>query len=112
MSTSPSVISSVCTCSAGTHFTSADPAWRRPPHADAAGSKVTATQGNSRAQGEARYGPPAAFLARASGGAAVDTPGLAPAPRRVPSARDVEARAEAWRPWRAQAAIHLWALRP
>ena len=34
------------------------------------------------------------------------------ADRRVPSARDVEARAEAWRPWRAQAAIHLWALRP
>ena len=34
------------------------------------------------------------------------------ADRRLPSARDVEARAEAWRPWRAQAAIHLWALRP
>ncbi|MET0737506.1 MAG: 3-methyladenine DNA glycosylase 2, partial [Acidimicrobiales bacterium] len=34
------------------------------------------------------------------------------ADRRVPSARDIEARAEAWRPWRAQAAIHLWALRP
>jgi 3-methyladenine DNA glycosylase/8-oxoguanine DNA glycosylase len=30
----------------------------------------------------------------------------------VPSAREVEARAEAWRPWRATAAIHLWALRP
>ena len=30
----------------------------------------------------------------------------------VPSARDVEARAEAWRPWRAQAAIQLWAFRP
>jgi AraC family transcriptional regulator, regulatory protein of adaptative response / DNA-3-methyladenine glycosylase II len=30
----------------------------------------------------------------------------------VPTAREVAARAEAWRPWRAQAAIHLWALRP
>jgi AraC family transcriptional regulator, regulatory protein of adaptative response / DNA-3-methyladenine glycosylase II len=26
----------------------------------------------------------------------------------VPSARDLERRAEAWRPWRAYAAIHLW----
>ena len=34
------------------------------------------------------------------------------ADRSIPSAREVEARAEAWRPWRAQAAIHLWALRP
>lgn len=30
----------------------------------------------------------------------------------VPTAREVEARAEAWRPWRASAAIHLWAMRP
>lgn len=30
----------------------------------------------------------------------------------VPTAREVSARAEAWRPWRASAAIHLWALRP
>jgi AraC family transcriptional regulator of adaptative response / DNA-3-methyladenine glycosylase II len=30
----------------------------------------------------------------------------------VPTAKEVEARAEAWRPWRAHAAIHLWALRP
>jgi AraC family transcriptional regulator of adaptative response / DNA-3-methyladenine glycosylase II len=30
----------------------------------------------------------------------------------VPTAREVEHRAEAWRPWRAQAAIHLWAMRP
>ena len=27
----------------------------------------------------------------------------------VPSPREVEARAEAWRPWRATAAVHLWA---
>jgi AraC family transcriptional regulator, regulatory protein of adaptative response / DNA-3-methyladenine glycosylase II len=27
----------------------------------------------------------------------------------VPSARDVERRAERWRPWRAYAALHLWA---
>ncbi len=30
----------------------------------------------------------------------------------VPTAREVADRAEAWRPWRAHAAIHLWALRP
>ena len=30
----------------------------------------------------------------------------------VPTAREVEQRAEAWRPWRASAAIHLWAMRP
>jgi AraC family transcriptional regulator of adaptative response / DNA-3-methyladenine glycosylase II len=30
----------------------------------------------------------------------------------VPTTREVEQRAEAWRPWRATAAIHLWALRP
>jgi AraC family transcriptional regulator of adaptative response / DNA-3-methyladenine glycosylase II len=30
----------------------------------------------------------------------------------VPTAKEVEKRAEAWRPWRAHAAIHLWALRP
>jgi AraC family transcriptional regulator of adaptative response / DNA-3-methyladenine glycosylase II len=30
----------------------------------------------------------------------------------VPTAREAERRAEAWRPWRAHAAIHLWALRP
>lgn len=30
----------------------------------------------------------------------------------VPSAREVEAKAEAWRPWRAYAAVQLWALRP
>ena len=30
----------------------------------------------------------------------------------VPTAAEVEPRAEAWRPWRAQAAIHLWAMRP
>jgi AraC family transcriptional regulator, regulatory protein of adaptative response / DNA-3-methyladenine glycosylase II len=31
---------------------------------------------------------------------------------KVPTTRQVADRAEAWRPWRAQAAIHLWALRP
>jgi AraC family transcriptional regulator of adaptative response / DNA-3-methyladenine glycosylase II len=30
----------------------------------------------------------------------------------VPTTRQVADRAEAWRPWRAQAAIHLWAMRP
>jgi AraC family transcriptional regulator of adaptative response / DNA-3-methyladenine glycosylase II len=30
----------------------------------------------------------------------------------VPTAREVEQRAEAWRPWRASAAIQLWAMRP
>jgi 3-methyladenine DNA glycosylase/8-oxoguanine DNA glycosylase len=37
---------------------------------------------------------------------ALADPGAASA---LPSAADVSARARAWRPWRALAAVHLWA---
>jgi AraC family transcriptional regulator of adaptative response / DNA-3-methyladenine glycosylase II len=33
---------------------------------------------------------------------------LAPAGKTLASARDVAARSERWRPWRAYAALHLW----